>query len=128
MPDVPIVPARFDAYGGHGHVRVAGENMAETRVGGTGYYCTYCGGFGVHATTCDVPKADPGVPGPPIPASGGWRDISTAPKDGTDVLLTDGLYRRVGYWAKRIECWSIDAVGPLRAPTHWLPIPPLEAR
>lgn len=56
---------------------------------------------------------------------GGWRPIASAPKDGTDMLLTDGQYRRVGYWAKRINAWSIDfAGGGLNMPTHWVPIPP----
>jgi hypothetical protein len=52
-----------------------------------------------------------------------WQPIETAPKDGTEILLTDGYYKRTGYWAKRIAAWSIDAVPPLNMPTHWLPLP-----
>lgn len=52
-----------------------------------------------------------------------WQDISTAPKDGTEVLLTDGTYTRTGYWAKRINAWSIDAAVTLAMPTHWAPLP-----
>lgn len=61
----------------------------------------------------------------PEPASGEWRDISTAPDDGTEIL---------GYWrgskTYAIISWSIDgwwkdnadhsAVSP---PTHWMPLP-----
>jgi hypothetical protein len=54
-----------------------------------------------------------------------WQPIATAPKDGTEILLTDGSYKRTGYWARRINAWSIDAIGPLKMPTYWLPIPPL---
>lgn len=52
-----------------------------------------------------------------------WQPIATAPKDGTEILLTDGQYKRTGYWAKRIQIWSIDCVVPLNPPTHWLPLP-----
>jgi hypothetical protein len=55
---------------------------------------------------------------------GGWQPIASAPKDGTEVLLTDGRYKRAGYWARRIECWSIDCVVDVPAPTHWMPLPP----
>jgi hypothetical protein len=54
-----------------------------------------------------------------------WQPISTAPKDGTEVLLTDGrTYKRTGYWARRIKVWSMDAAVPLPMPTHWLSLPP----
>lgn len=58
----------------------------------------------------------------PAPASG-WQPIATAPKDGTEVLLTDGHYKRTGYWARRIGCWSVDTVVVLSSPTHWMPLP-----
>jgi len=53
----------------------------------------------------------------------GWQPIETAPKDGTEILLTNGKYKRTGYWARRVEVWSMDAVVPLGAPTHWLALP-----
>lgn len=52
-----------------------------------------------------------------------WLPIETAPHDGTEILLTDGYYKRTGYWAQRIEAWSIDAVAPMNMPTHWTPLP-----
>ncbi len=53
-----------------------------------------------------------------------WQPIATAPKDGRDVLLTDGAsYKRVGNWARLREVWAIDALPPVNAPTHWAPIP-----
>ena len=53
-----------------------------------------------------------------------WQPIETAPKDGTEVLLTDGkTYKRVGNWARRMECWSVDVLPPVKMPTHWMPLP-----
>jgi hypothetical protein len=52
-----------------------------------------------------------------------WQPIDTAPKDGTEVLLTDGKYKRTGYWARRVGVWSIDAIVALEPPTHWMPLP-----
>jgi hypothetical protein len=59
----------------------------------------------------------------PTPPPSGWQPIETAPKDGTELLLTDGRYKRTGYWARRIEAWSVDMVPPVRMPTHWMPLP-----
>jgi len=58
-----------------------------------------------------------------------WYPIETAPKDGTEILLTDGHYKRTGYWARRINRWSMDAAVALNMPTHWMPLPapPLSA-
>jgi len=57
-----------------------------------------------------------------------WQPIATAPKDGTEVLLTDGHWTRTGYWAKRIETWSVDTAVSLKPPTYWarLPAPPAD--
>ncbi len=60
----------------------------------------------------------------------GWQSIESAPKDGRDILLAgggtgSGQWRRVGYWARRVEVWSIDCVVPLSEPTHWMPLPPV---
>ena len=52
-----------------------------------------------------------------------WQPIDTAPKDGTEILLTDGSYKRTGYWARRINAWSVDAVAPINPPTHWGHLP-----
>jgi hypothetical protein len=55
------------------------------------------------------------------PTDTGWRDIATAPKDGTDVLVCDDETgeRHVSYWTG--DCWS----GRNRfKPTHWMPLHP----
>lgn len=52
-----------------------------------------------------------------------WQPIETAPKDGTEILLTDGHWKRTGWWAKRIGSWSIDAAVSLTMPTLWAPLP-----
>ncbi len=52
-----------------------------------------------------------------------WQPIETAPKDGTEILLTDGHYKRTGWYAKRIGVWSMDAAVSLAMPTHWAPLP-----
>lgn len=69
-----------------------------------------------------------------------WRDISTAPKDGTviDVWVNDpdGPHRQTnvfwddGYWVLRRNRWSsveafFDENGvPKIKITHWRPLPP----
>ena len=59
-----------------------------------------------------------------------WQPISTAPKDGTDILLrggkNSGRWIRTAYWAKRTEHWCVDMVGgqSFTEPTHWMPLPP----
>jgi len=53
-----------------------------------------------------------------------WQPISTAPTDGTTVLLTDGHYVRTGYYARRINVWSVDTTVALPIPTRWCAIPP----
>ena len=53
-----------------------------------------------------------------------WQPISTAPTDGTTVLLTDGHYVRTGYYARRINVWSVDTTVALPLPTRWCTIPP----
>jgi len=72
-----------------------------------------------------------------------WRDISTAPKDGTAIwLLVDG-HQYIGYcrpadWLNKKESWFLKATFLRRennpdeiygcyafdtAPTHWMPLP-----
>lgn len=72
-----------------------------------------------------------------------WQPISTAPRDGTPVLLYkpagrwDGGYMRAGYWGEyldRGEQWiacggfaigyrSSETDTPKGWPTHWQPLP-----
>lgn len=59
-----------------------------------------------------------------------WQPIETAPKTSREILLTDlRSYKRTGYWAHRVERWSVDSAVSLPPPTHWMPLPsrPLEA-
>jgi len=62
-----------------------------------------------------------------------WRDISTAPKDGTEVLLLwhdaetgAAPMHRVGSWHSREQAWC-DTHRVLHNqqshPTHWTPLP-----
>ena len=60
-----------------------------------------------------------------------WQDISTAPKDGTLILIWDGMEIHTAYWGPRassnkqnlwvsngcIDDWMAFA------PTHWMPLP-----
>jgi len=61
-----------------------------------------------------------------------WQHISTAPKDGTPILVfrptaDDDCIRRVGmdYWMTRgtyyKECWAHSNAPD--QPTHWMPLP-----
>jgi hypothetical protein len=53
-----------------------------------------------------------------------WQPIETAPKDGTDILLMRrGSYIRTGFWARRMENWSLDIAVRVDPPTHWAPLP-----
>lgn len=62
-------------------------------------------------------------------SSQAWQDISTAPRDGTWILITNtsnwgGKYRKVreARWNKRDSSW-----GPFTTSnsiTHWMPLPP----
>lgn len=63
---------------------------------------------------------------PPTAQAEGWRPISTAPRDGTEVLAdTSGLGRVVVYWDDEESQWGAG-LGYLDrgAPTHWMPLPP----
>jgi hypothetical protein len=58
-----------------------------------------------------------------------WRPIWTAPKDGTDVLVS--LWNRAGERCAAVafyqdgEWWMNDPDdAPVFEPTHWMPLPP----
>jgi len=59
-----------------------------------------------------------------------WKDISTAPKDGTRILAPNLMERSVtiGVWTELYGgCWYDLTVGHLNGywkPTHWMPLPP----
>lgn len=63
-----------------------------------------------------------------------WRDIDTAPKDGTYVALLipgDGAYGstgwRIGTFSPPENAWFLTVHGNLERsvfePSHWLPLP-----
>jgi hypothetical protein len=55
-----------------------------------------------------------------------WQPISTAPKDGTSILIFEADDSAVGN--VRISRWRDDTIptgwtGTENAPSHWLPLP-----
>jgi hypothetical protein len=62
-----------------------------------------------------------------------WQPIDSAPKDGTNILLTDGTTVSQGGWLDAAaqgvdpeaahtileDWWSVDLISP----THWMPLP-----
>ncbi len=54
-----------------------------------------------------------------------WQPISTALKDGTEMLLMDELEQIfLGYWRLSEDCWDCDGESPGNIePTHWIPLP-----
>jgi len=56
-----------------------------------------------------------------------WQPISSAPKDGTEILGYDGVTMenikwRLGLW---VTSWGHDEQYSLDGePTHWMPLPP----
>jgi hypothetical protein len=63
------------------------------------------------------------------PKASGWRDIESAPRDGTFVLFANpDQWSTIwfGMWDARHDCWqrfNSEGQGPL-SPTHWQPLPP----
>jgi hypothetical protein len=64
----------------------------------------------------------------PTPVSA-WQPMETAPKDGTEILLTggknSGRWVRTAWWARRTEHWCVDTVAGVNLgdPTGWSPLP-----
>lgn len=61
----------------------------------------------------------------------GWRDIATAPKDGTKILAgclqSDTFKYFLTWWNKRWDIWvgeGDERYGIDFKPTHWQPLPP----
>ena len=50
-----------------------------------------------------------------------WQPISTAPKDGTEILLCRNGARFIGHWDK-VYGW-LDQFDMMRDPTTWQPLP-----
>lgn len=58
-----------------------------------------------------------------------WQPISTAPKDGTYILLLEGTTTFRGHWGKFYgesqSKWIDDGYVNAHKPTHWMYLPPL---
>jgi hypothetical protein len=58
-----------------------------------------------------------------------WQPIETAPKDGTDIIVSDsGELVSVAFFCEDTEMWfdSMNHNGydhTVRNPTHWMPLP-----
>lgn len=57
----------------------------------------------------------------------GWQPIATAPRDGTDVLVSNGTAVWKSFYDE--DGWEPECVWGDVCPTHWqpLPAPPLPA-
>lgn len=53
-----------------------------------------------------------------------WQDISTAPMDGTPVLVCGGLPSEMRVKEADGEWWNSHTCPRSVAPTHWMPLPP----
>lgn len=60
----------------------------------------------------------------------GWRDMDSAPKDGTRVLISGWTGRGDQRWvtaamfsAERDYWWSDHESWRMHPPTHWMPLP-----
>lgn len=59
----------------------------------------------------------------------GWEHISSAPRDGSDVLVWNGWRRHVAAWDHIESAWvssfrtTTKRLEVLPAPTHWQPLP-----
>ena len=57
-----------------------------------------------------------------------WRPIDTAPKDGSRVLLSEGVLVHVGRWRgnRSFGSWGLETPGLVVVkfdPTYWMPLP-----
>lgn len=59
------------------------------------------------------------------------RKINSAPKDGSEILLYNGAYWEIGYWAKRGEsdlnrgAWLDRSSFEIHRPLIWCALPPI---
>ena len=65
----------------------------------------------------------------PVQGIVGWRQIETAPKDGTNLLVWDGYAMTTAKWEIDYDWWEIcvPSDGYVDSncilPTHWMPLP-----
>lgn len=53
-----------------------------------------------------------------------WQPIETAPKNGTPLLLANGVAITTGQWSPLSERWCDIWFMQNLKPTHWMPLPP----
>jgi len=95
------------------------------------YFCASDRAYGEHTKAAQAAlKADAEHCGD------GWQDISTAPKDGTVLLLADGemvlrgsfkedyLSGETGWFDEHWDDYSTGSTFTPLKPTHWQPLPP----
>lgn len=58
----------------------------------------------------------------------GWQPIETAPKDGSNIIVAEGLHVSIAFWDEQKSMW-LDAINHdgyehvPRNPTKWMPFP-----
>lgn len=52
-----------------------------------------------------------------------WQPIETAPKDGTAILIYHQRADAQAVAAPVIGGWFVPRGGPVKNPTHWMPLP-----
>ena len=52
-----------------------------------------------------------------------WQPIETAPKDGTQCLLSNDVYKEIAGWDELNNSWICTAGFIEFIPTHWMPLP-----
>lgn len=56
-----------------------------------------------------------------------WQPIETAPKDGTEPLVSHGEFASVVWWDEIGSGWIVAALADQSIyapnPTHWMPLP-----
>lgn len=61
----------------------------------------------------------------PARPDSGWREIGSAPKDGTRVLcVLESGYYVILQWNRDAEYWQARPDGATWTPKHWMPLPP----
>jgi hypothetical protein len=54
-----------------------------------------------------------------------WRPMETAPKDGTEILVSDNDLISTAFWGGGAWQWSWDRELDYLVPLYWMPLPPL---
>jgi hypothetical protein len=95
--------------------------------------CIYCGAPGFTVCRRCSWSGSEVVDQPLLPAKDAvpdWQDISTAPRDGTDVLIGLGDTIAIGFYCPENDprlppgwIWAGEDLWFRCEPTHWMPLP-----